>query len=144
MSTFMAAGSQHNTVSINKSFLIAIGMVHNILLLVVAIGAAMSGDGSHVQAAPPAPPAPPGAKNVLLVVVDDLRPQMGAYYQNQTLTPNIDALAAEALVFDRAYCQIAVCSPSRNSFMSGRRPDTTKVWNFKVDFRAPGVYRVPS
>ena len=87
----------------------------------------------------PLPPRPAGQKNVLLVVVDDLRPQMGAYYQNQTLTPSINKLAAEALVFDRAYCQLAVCSPSRNSFMSGRRPDTTKVWNFKVNFRAPGV-----
>ena len=80
----------------------------------------------------PLPPRPPGQKNVLLVVVDDLRPQLGAYYQNQTLTPNINAFAADALVFDRAFCQLAVCSPSRNSFMSGRRPDTTKTWNFKV------------
>jgi iduronate 2-sulfatase len=93
---------------------------------------------------PPPPPGPPaprpaGQKNVLFVVVDDLRPQLGCYHQNQTLTPNVDALAATSLVFDRAYCQLAVCSPSRNSFLSGRRPDTTKVWNFKVNFRAPAV-----
>merc|ERR1712224_606092 len=37
--------------------------------------------------------------------------------------------------FDRAYVQIAVCSPSRNSFLTGRRPDSTRVWNFKWNFR---------
>jgi iduronate 2-sulfatase len=46
----------------------------------------------------------------------------------ETITPNLDKFAAGATVFHRAYCQQAVCSPSRNSFMSGRRPDTTKVW----------------
>lgn len=87
----------------------------------------------------PPKPRPPGLKNVLFVVVDDLRPQIGAYHQNETLTPYIDSLAAQAMVFDRAYCQLAVCSPSRNSFLSGRRPDTTKVWNFKTSFRDVGA-----
>jgi hypothetical protein len=90
------------------------------------------------------PPSPAG-KNVLLIVVDDLRPQLGAF--NITVcggkramhTPNLDALAARSLLFRNAYTQYAVCSPSRNSFMSGRRPDTTLTWNFLDSFRAaPG------
>ena len=76
--------------------------------------------------------------NILLITVDDLRPQLGAYGMSETLTPNVDALASSGLLFQRAYCQMAVCSPSRNSFMSGRRPDTTKVWNFVGSFRDVG------
>jgi arylsulfatase A-like enzyme len=54
-------------------------------------------------------------------------------------TPHIDQLAAEGLVFARAYVQYSICSPSRNSFMTGRRPDTTRVWNFADHFREPVV-----
>ena len=49
--------------------------------------------------------------------------------------PNIQRLADTGLVFERAYCQEAVCSPSRNSFATGRRPNSTKVWNFINHFR---------
>ena len=79
------------------------------------------------------------SKNVLYFVIDDLRPGLGAYDQQNILTPNIDKLAEESLVFERAYCQQAVCGPSRNSFMTGRRPDTTKAWNFKDHFREPNI-----
>eukprot|EP00039_Didymoeca_costata_P020866 m.342679 g.342679 ORF g.342679 m.342679 type:complete len:552 (-) comp21706_c0_seq1:1-1656(-) len=79
-------------------------------------------------------------RNVLMITIDDLRPQLNyAYDMNQTQTPNLDAFAKGATIFHRAYCQMAVCSPSRNSFMTGRRPDTTKVWNFIDHFREPGV-----
>jgi hypothetical protein len=54
---------------------------------------------------PPPAPAPAGAKNVLLFVVDDLRPQLGAYGQDFMITPNIDKLASEGVVFNRAYVQ---------------------------------------
>ena len=63
-------------------------------------------------------------KDVLLILVDDLRPQLGCY--NVTIcgqkmhTPNIDKLASRGLTFRHAYNQYSVCSPSRNSFMSGR------------------------
>ena len=68
-------------------------------------------------------------KNVLLIPVDDLRPELfGAYEQNYMYTPHLDKLAKESFVFQRAYCQHAVCIPSRNSFLTGKRPDTTKVW----------------
>ena len=61
-----------------------------------------------------------------------MRPSIGAFNFSLAHTPNLDALASSGLVFKRAYVQYAFCAPSRNSFMSGRRPDTTRVWNFQV------------
>lgn len=75
------------------------------------------------------------ASNVLFIVVDNLRPALGVYDVPQAVTPHIDALAASATVFTRAFCQEAWCSPSRNSFLTGRRPLETKAWNFLDDFR---------
>ena len=80
-------------------------------------------------------------KNVLFLPVDDLRPELfEAYNQQYMHTPNLDKLARESFVFQRAYCQHAVCIPSRNSFMTGRRPDTTQVWSGigNHDFRQTG------
>eukprot|EP01050_Picozoa_sp_SAG11_P002500 SAG11_NODE_128_length_15542_cov_6.432105_2_plen_645_part_00 len=82
----------------------------------------------------PAKP-PPGAKNVLYLLVDDLRPQLSIYGQTQMHTPNVERLAKAGTVFEHAYCQIAVCSPSRMSFMSGRRPGTSGIYNFKNHIR---------
>eukprot|EP00040_Diaphanoeca_grandis_P039908 m.260558 g.260558 ORF g.260558 m.260558 type:complete len:515 (+) comp40127_c0_seq1:20-1564(+) len=73
--------------------------------------------------------------NVLFLMVDDLRPQLGTYGHDYMHTPNIDALAASGMVFDRAYTNYPYCNPSRNSFMSGRMPSKTKVWNFQNSFR---------
>ena len=67
-------------------------------------------------------------KDVLFIAVDDLRTQLGAYGDHSAKTPNIDALASKSLVFERAYCQVAICSPSRASLLTGRRPDTNHVW----------------
>ena len=77
----------------------------------------------------------PRAKIVLYVVVDDLRPELGAYGVETVRTPNIDALARRSVVFDAAFAQQAVCGPSRNSFLSGRRPDASRSWNFINSFR---------
>ena len=91
----------------------------------------------------PLPPQPiiktPGhAHNVLLIVSDDMRPEMfRAYDRAEMITPNLDALAQQATTFHRAYCQQAICGPSRNSFMSGRRPQRTQAWNFLDHFREP-------
>ena len=79
-------------------------------------------------------------KNVLFFICDDLRPQLNVSYGKTFMhTPNFDRLASESLVFDWAFTNFAICSPSRNSFMSGRMPDTTRVWNFRQDFRSAGL-----
>jgi uncharacterized sulfatase len=73
-------------------------------------------------------------KNVLLLVSDDCGPRMGTY-GGPALTPNIDALARSGVRFDRAYCQYALCNPSRTSFLTGLRPDTTGVYDNAKEFR---------
>jgi iduronate 2-sulfatase len=74
--------------------------------------------------------------NVLFLVVDDLRPELGCYGKDYIQSPNIDSLAARGMVFNHAYCQQAVCSPSRTVVMTGVRPDTSKVWDLVTHFRA--------
>ena len=77
----------------------------------------------------------PEAKNVLYVLVDDLRPELAAYNQSLGHSPHIKSLASTGVTFDRAYCQISVCSPSRMSFLTGRRPDHSRIVNFIDHFR---------
>ena len=60
-------------------------------------------------------------RSILMITVDDLRVELNASYgMDMVSTPNIDRLAHEGTTFLRAMTQMAVCSPSRNSFMSGR------------------------
>lgn len=73
--------------------------------------------------------------NVLLICVDDLKPVLGCYGDTHAKTPNIDALAARSLRLDRAYCNQAVCSPSRNALMTGLRPQTLGIYDLPTNFR---------
>jgi arylsulfatase A-like enzyme len=82
-----------------------------------------------------AAPAAWAGPNVLFIAVDDLRPESAASASDLIRTPNIDRIAARGTTFDRAYCQQAVCSPSRSSLMTGRRPDATRVWDLDTHFR---------
>jgi len=65
--------------------------------------------------------------NILFIAIDDLRPELGTYGSEIAVTPNLDKLASDGLQFDRAYCQQAICSPSRASLMTGARPETINV-----------------
>lgn len=85
-------------------------------------------------------------KNVLFFVADDLRPNLGAYSGHHApspsdpsmYTPNLDRLAQSSLVLQRSYVAQAICSPSRTSVLTGRRPDTTRVWDLKHYWRLVG------
>ncbi len=79
--------------------------------------------------------AAPQKPNVLFIAVDDLRPELGCYGKAYIKSPNIDRMAKAGMVFDRAYCQQAVCSPTRSSLLTGTRPDTTKVYDLVTHFR---------
>ena len=83
--------------------------------------------------------------NVLFMTVDDLRPELGCYGNTHIHTPNIDGFAETGMRFERAYCQQAVCNPSRTSFMTGMRPDGIGVTGNHSHFRdqRPNVVTLP-
>lgn len=89
--------------------------------------------------------AEPSRPNVLFIAADDLRTDLGCYGSREALTPNLDALARRGVVFERAFCQQAVCNPSRASILTGRRPDTLRVWDLRRHFREtlPGIVTLP-
>lgn len=77
--------------------------------------------------------------NVLFIVADDLNCAIGPYGDAAAKTPNLDRLAARGLVFESAYCQQAVCNPSRSSFLTGLRPNTVKVDDLRKGFREVAI-----
>ena len=83
--------------------------------------------------------------NVLFIAIDDLRPELGCYGSPIAQSPHLDELAKEGMCFDRAYCQQAICSPSRASLMTGARPDQIGVIENTAYFRElnPEVVTLP-
>ncbi|MCA9067528.1 MAG: sulfatase [Planctomycetaceae bacterium] len=79
--------------------------------------------------------------NVLFIAVDDLRPQLGCYGVKSMQTPNIDRLAAQGVVFERAYCMVPTCGASRASLMTGIRPARDRFVNYMTwaEKDAPGI-----
>lgn len=73
--------------------------------------------------------------NVLVIMADDLNVDMAAFGHPIVQTPNIDRLASRGVRFERAYAQYAYCNPSRASYMTGLRPDTTRVYDLTTHFR---------
>ena len=98
---------------------------------------------------------PTGQYNVLFIPIDDLRPLLNVYGEDDPLkpiaisgesgTPNFDRLAASGVTFLNAHCQQAICTASRASFLTGLRPDTTRNWNLSTRFRdvMPNVVTLP-
>jgi iduronate 2-sulfatase len=83
--------------------------------------------------------------NVLFIAVDDLRPELACYGNSHIHSPHIDRIAAGGRLFERAYCQQAVCNPSRTSLMTGMRPDSIGVTGNHSHFRSdhPEVVTLP-
>ena len=77
----------------------------------------------------------PRQPNILLICLDDLKPTLGCYGDALAVSPNIDRIAAQGIRFDAAYCNQAVCAPSRNSLLTGLRPQTLGIYDLPTNFR---------
>ncbi|MEZ6064510.1 MAG: sulfatase-like hydrolase/transferase [Planctomycetaceae bacterium] len=86
--------------------------------------------------------APP---NVLMILVDDLKPALGCYGDPHAITPNMDALAARGMRFDRAYCNQAVCAPSRFTLLLGSHSTSTGLYGLGSGLRdlVPNAVTLP-
>ena len=79
--------------------------------------------------------------NILVIIVDDLRPEVAAYGDRIARTPNIDRLADTGVLFENAFAAVPVCGASRAALLSGRRPTANRFVRF--DARWIQIYRMP-
>ncbi len=105
-------------------------------LLSLAAGLLLISAVAHAQDRPP---------NVLFIAADDLNCDLACYGHPQVQSPHLDRLAARGVVFDRAYNQFPLCSPSRSSMLTGKRPDAIGIYDLKTHFRdtTPGLVTLP-
>ena len=80
-------------------------------------------------------PNHPNKMNVILFMVDDLKPNLGIYNDSFSISPNIDKLGREGMRFNYAYANQAVCVASRYNFLLGKRSTSTGLYRFGVNFR---------
>jgi arylsulfatase A-like enzyme len=132
--------------TIQQKALEAVKRVGRLSLATIGCGGALLG-AARMGQAQSAPAAPEGATqpNVLFLMVDDLRPELGCYGAAGAHTPNIDALAKSGVTFSRQYVQCALCSPSRTSMLTGVRPATSDVYVIGKHFRdtLPDIKTLP-
>ncbi|MBU3020418.1 sulfatase [Aestuariibacter sp. A3R04] len=83
--------------------------------------------------------------NIVMIIVDDLRPVLGTYGDEKAYTPNIDRLASQGVTFNKAYANVPVCGASRASLLTGLRPTKNRFLNYKTlaEIDAPGAKSLP-
>lgn len=86
-----------------------------------------------------------GKPNILFIAIDDLRPELASYGSEIAISPHLDKLASQGLQFNRAYCQQAICGPSRASVLTGIRPETSGIYHNYIKFREvnPDIITLP-
>ena len=121
-------------------------MKYTKLILMPALAGGITGGTGSIAAKTNESSVPAEQKmNILLIMVDDMKPILGCYGDKIAVSPNIDALAARGTVFRRNYCQVAVSGPTRVSLLTGLRPDNNQVWTMPRPMREiyPGIVSMP-
>ena len=116
-----------------------IGKISLKALLVLMIFFEQEPTGPQQEDAGPLP-------NIVFIAVDDLRPELGCYGQSQIRSPNLDKLAEEGYLFERAYCNVPVCGASRASLLTGLRPRPGRFLNYHTyaSKDAPAAITLPA
>lgn len=85
------------------------------------------------------------APNVLFIMVDDLRVELGAYGSKDVISPNIDKISQQGTIFSNAYANVAVCGASRASLLTGLRPTNSRFLNYysRADEDTPDAITLP-